>query len=963
MYKIFPFLIACLFSGQLMAQSSLQVKTYTLPNGFRVWLNEDHSQSSVFGGIVVNAGAKNCPATGIAHYFEHIMFKGTEKIGTIDYQAEKIYLDSIALRYDDLACCSDELQRREIQQEINRLSIKAAEYALPNEFDNLISTYGGSGLNAMTGYDYTIYFNTFIPSYIDQWLELNSERLLHPVFRLFQSELETVYEEKNMHEDSPYEVAMQKVLERFFNPHPYQYPVIGTSEYLKNPQLSQMRKFFEDYYVASNMGLLLCGDFDSEKILPVIREKFSRIRSGKAPILPLRPPAPIQGKETEQIRIPIPLIKISALAWRGVPNHSPDAPALSIACRLLSNSGSTGYLDRLSNEGKFLAAGVDQVNFNDAGMLVAYVVPKLFFQSTRKAQQLLLNEIEKVKNEEFTLEELEQQKLELKREFETQIENLTQRAHTMMEVFSQGKDWNEYLKTPGQIDKMTRTDIATVARKYFSSDYLIFKKKTGRYPKVHIPKPGFTPVVPPHRGENSAYASRMKEEALKQPIPLSRTVDLDKDVKTVSLAPLVTLYAHTNPVNDIFTLELCYKKGRDHDAALEPMSQYLEYLGTDSLPFQDFRQKLQKLGATLSFSTTEKDFKIQLSGFDKDLEVILSLVTHFMERVQEDPKQLKKVIDNEKIEQKTLKRDPGSIQNSLFEYVAFGKNSAYFRQLSPTEIKKTGSKAFIELFKKTTKTEYNIYYVGNTPDTLLTKLLRKYLQPEQIEEKGYLPPSFPVKTYASPIVFFIDNPKATQTIVSSYTPGPEGTNYQLRDIALLFNAYFGSSQSMTSLLFQEIREFRSFAYSAGSDYLLPSPLYPHQKGYLQTYLSTQTDKTLEALNVLDSLLKEMPCKPEKLLLAKQSLRNEIHNSYPSFRKLPERVAYRKEQGFSEDPNRQLLENLNNLNMDSLLEFYNRRIKNQITCYLIIGDARRVDKEKLKQYGEIREVKAKEIFPK
>ena len=129
------------------------------------------------------------------------MFKGTDRIGTIDYQAEKPWLDSISAQYDLLSQTHDEAERTKIQQHINELSLKASDYVIPNEFNRLISKYGGSGLNAGTGYDETFYYNSFLPQYMEQWCWLNSERLISPVFRGFQGELENVYEEKNRSAD------------------------------------------------------------------------------------------------------------------------------------------------------------------------------------------------------------------------------------------------------------------------------------------------------------------------------------------------------------------------------------------------------------------------------------------------------------------------------------------------------------------------------------------------------------------------------------------------------------------------------------------------------------------------------------------------------------------------------------------------------------------------------------------
>ena len=231
--------------SQFSKSAFLQVKEYTLDNELTIWLNEDHSQPKIFGAVVVKAGARDCPNTGIAHYFEHMMFKGTDKIGTTDYKAEKILLDNIADKYDILAETEDPEQRAQLQMVINDLSVRAAEYVIPNEFDRLISRYGGTKLNAGTSYDYTLYFNTFSPQYIAQWAEINSERLMNPVFRLFQSELETVYEERNMYGDAMASMAIQKITERYFYPHPYAYPIIGSAENLKNTRLSEKHSFSE----------------------------------------------------------------------------------------------------------------------------------------------------------------------------------------------------------------------------------------------------------------------------------------------------------------------------------------------------------------------------------------------------------------------------------------------------------------------------------------------------------------------------------------------------------------------------------------------------------------------------------------------------------------------------------------------------------------------------------------------
>ncbi|MDR0333754.1 MAG: insulinase family protein [Dysgonamonadaceae bacterium] len=658
MYKLIISLIALLWLQVVNAQSPLEVRTFTLDNGLTVWLNEDHTQASVFGAVVVKAGAKDSPATGIAHYFEHIMFKGTENIGTVDFESEKMYLDSISYQYSLLAQTTNDAYRREIQREINRLSIAAAQYAIPNEFNNLIEKMGGSGLNAYTSFDETVYFNRFVPQYINQWLELNSERLINPVFRLFQSELETVYEEKNMYSDMSFMVAFFKVLEKAFKPHPYQYHIIGESEHLKNPDLAAMEQFFRDYYVAGNMALILSGDFNSEEVMPVIVSTFGRLPTGNVPITETVEIPPFQGKQTERILVPIPMVKASALAWRGVPNGAPDENALNVAIKLLSNSNHTGYLDMLGTDGKLLMSGMMPMQLNEAGINIAFAVPKLFFQSYGKAERLVLNEINRIKNGDFTNEDLESVKLEMRREFETQLETVDRRGNMMINLFSQGKNWDDHLQEMNSINTLTKTDIMDIANCYFTENYLYLKKKTGRYKIEMVEKPGFAPILPPNRSESSEYALNLIAEAAENPVIRPRTIDFENDVKTIEITPLVTLYAVENPFNDVFRLQMNFRKGNHADNMVQFMSGYLNDLATDSLSRRGFQNGLRRLGATVDFSSDNDVFTVNIMGFEESIEPTLQYVAHFMQQVKPDKKAFRRMTTGQRMGRLFTKREP-----------------------------------------------------------------------------------------------------------------------------------------------------------------------------------------------------------------------------------------------------------------------------------------------------------------
>ncbi len=936
---------------------ALEVKEHKLKNGLTVWLNEDHSQPKVFGAVVVKAGAKDCPDTGIAHYFEHMMFKGTDKIGTVDYDAEKMLLDSIALKYDELAATEDEAARSQIQKEINELSIRSSDYVIPNEFNRLISKYGGSGLNAATSYDATIYFNTFSPQYMSQWAEINSERLLNPVFRLFQSELETVYEEKNMYGDFIGGPVMDRLLARYFAPHPYAYPIIGSTKNLKNPRLTEMRKFFEEYYVASNMGLILSGDFDTEAVLPVLEKTFSRIRPGEAPKHDIVALPPFKGKEKMKIKFPVPLVKAMGMGFRGVPANHEDQVALAVAVNMLNNANGTGFLDKLMVDRKIMASMAMNESMNEAGILAVAVIPKLMFQTYGGAEKLVWKEINRVKEGDFSDEIFNSLKQEQRRQYASNLENIDSRARIMMSLYSQGKSWEDYLQEVSGIDALTKEDVVRVARKYFSENYLCVTKTTGKYPKDNLTKPDFSPIVPKNSEASSEYAKQLEQLPVQEVKP--RFIDFQKDVETVSLTPLATLYATANPVTDIFTLNLVYQVGTLEQPKLMHLANYLQFLGTDSLSFHEFRTRLQVLGSTISFDATDKQFFMRITGFDKHFKETVQLAGDFIRHVKADDKQIRQVINDAKVTEKAFFESSDNIANALLEKVKYGEQSRFLTKLSLSEVKKLKGKELLDAFVQVRQTECDLLYCGTLPVAQVREEIEAFLPLKEITVAVNAPYHRDAKKYDKPTVYFMDMPTASQSIVYGYAKGEVTDDAWSRHAARLFSVYFGGD--MSSLMFQEIREFRSLAYRVSGRYILPPHKLEGKAGEFVTMLSTQSDKTLDALGIMNSLIHEMPEKEERISTVKQSIVNQVNNDFPSFREVPEKVAGFRRNGFDNDPSEALLSGISDMDMKDIIRFYRHNVRLKPVVYVIVGNSRRIDMKQLKTYGNVIRLRKKDIY--
>ena len=943
--------------SQFSKSAFLQVKEYTLGNELTIWLNEDHSQPKIFGAVVVKAGARDCPNTGIAHYFEHMMFKGTDKIGTTDYKAEKILLDNIADKYDILAETEDPEQRAQLQMVINDLSVRAAEYVIPNEFDRLISRYGGTKLNAGTSYDYTLYFNTFSPQYIAQWAEINSERLMNPVFRLFQSELETVYEERNMYGDAMASMAIEKITERYFYPHPYAYPIIGSAENLKNPRLSEMRRFFEKYYVASNMGLILSGDFHSEEVMPILSSTFGRLRTGNPPRREVVALPPFKGKEKVKVRIPMTFVKILAMGFRGVPANHPDQVALNVAVSLLNNSNGTGFLDKLTVEHKVMGAMAINQSMNEAGILGLLVFPKFLFQSYGAAEKLVWQQIKRVQQGDFSEETFRSLKLEQKREYASKLEDIHSRAEVMMRIFSQGKSWQDYLDEVKRIDALTRADVIAVAKKYFTENYLYVTKETGRYPKLALPKPNYAPIIPKNADASSDYVKQLERIPARETTP--HFLDFEQDVYRKQLTPLVTLYVTPNSVNDIFSLTLCHGVGKLERKELAKLAAYLPFVATESMSFEVFRSKLQELGSTLLFDVTDTDFRIMLNGFDSHLTETLTLLGDFMRHAKPDEKKLRQLIDEEKVVEKSLFHSSEHVADMLLEKVMYGDASRYLTKLSLGELKKLKGKQLIQCFQEIRRVACDVHYCGTLPEEEVAEAIRLCLPIEEVQVLSNWFYNRSLRHHERPTIYLMEMKEVTQSVIYAYMYLEPLSGQRDYHLARLFNSYFGGD--MSSLMFQEIREFRSYAYEVSARLKHPPLNHVEYPASFVMRLATQADKTVDAMEVLESLVRDMPQRPDRVESVKRTIRNWVNNEYPSSRSLSLKIAKFLHEGYQSDPNKDYVEVIEPMRMEEIMDFYEHHVQGGQLVYAIVGNSKQMDLSRLARFGEIIKVKKKDIY--
>ena len=951
MKRTLLFLIALLGCTTLFAQMGLKTKTYHLDNGLKVVLCENHDQPEIYGAVYVHAGSKNDPtdATGIAHYFEHMMFKGTDRIGTINWEKEKVYLDSISLMYDKLHETSDPAARETIQHKINELSLASTDYAIPNEVDVILTQMGGKSLNAGTAYDQTMYYNIFPSNQLSKWMDVYVERFRNPVFRLFQSELEAVYEEKNMYGDGPINAFQEYMFKETFGEHPYGRPIIGYTEHLKNPQPSKMREFYNTYYVANNMTLILVGDFNIEEVQPMIAEKFGTWRSGELPKEPTYTLPKFNGPTIKEVRM-TPM-KIGALIFPGIKNSDPDMIPLSMACSIFCN-GETGLADKLTLEGKLMGAILMPLSLEDYGANVMLIIPKLLGQSHEEAEALVFECLDQLKRGEFSDDLFEATRMDMLMSRIRATEDLRKLANLFLEMEGSGQTYEEFLAETERIKKITKEEVVAIANKYFGNDYLDVRSKMGFPEKDKVEKPNWKPIEAKNTNMKSDFAKMIEAEEVPEVTP--QVIKIGEDVKITDITDGFKLYSAINTANDIFELKFYFNYGTLNDPDLDRAASYFSMQGTETKPYQEFALELQKMGASIDAYASENNFIVTITGFEKDLEKLLEMCYEKLYHPSNDESQIAIIADGERMNIQTQKDDASTWSRAVINYAWYGEKSPYLNHSSIKEWSKRSGEDLLAEIAEALKYDGYVTYSGNQYPHVMVASIKAHrilpLKPLKGEEKVLVE-----KQFTEPQVFFAPNKKFRQSNIWFYVPGEKLTK-QDEALSILFSKYFGTD--MYSIVFQEIREFRSLGYTAYANY--DYDYLERKPGYLYGFLGTQGDKTFDGIDAFSGLIKDMPERLEKFNASKEALLKARASNYFGFRSKPSVVHTWIKEGYDHDPRAEFTEIIRKAEYKDVASFYNRMIHDRPVVIMLSGP-KSVSKKELGKYGTVTKLKYKNIF--
>lgn len=932
----------------------MKVRIYTLENGLKLYLSQNTNEPTFTSFITVKAGSTYDPAdnTGLAHYLEHLMFKGTPNLGTVDWEKEKPLLDEIEELYEAHKAEPTEEGKKAIYKKIDSLSFEAAKYASPNEFDKAISSIGGKSTNAFTSNEVTAYMNVIPANEIEKWVKLERERFGNLVLRLFHTELETVYEEFNRGQDSDGRKAYQAMNKAVFAGHPYgDQTTIGEAEHLKNPSMKNIREYWSTYYVPNNIAICLSGDVEYEKTVELFKKHWGDMKPSEnlshpsfAKLDPIAEPivTDVYGPDKEFLM----------MAFRLDGQKSSDADYGEIFANLLSN-GKAGLMDlNLVQQQKILdaRAGVDFMN--DYGKLSIRATLR-DGQTMEEAKQLILSQIELVKKGEFNDETFNSIVNNLRKN-EIQSNESNWRVYKLLSAFISDIDWYEQSQRLSRLDAITKEGLVQFANEKFGNNYIVVRKNLGEDTTiVKVEKPEITPIEM-NTDTVSAFLADFKAQNSPELQPVF--IDFEKDIKHDNIHGNLTFDYIENEESELFRLMYILELGSNHDKIAAMAYEYLPYLGTSKYSAAEFQQELYKNGLDFGVYSGSDRTYVYMAGLKKSTEKGIELLEHILADAQPDTEAYTKFVEGELKKREDAKLEKWQIQYRYMPaFAKYGKINPYTNVLSEEELKAIDPKVLTEKVAEISTMEHRVFYYGNDDLAAVKTMLEKWHP--KTESLKPIPASMELveqETNENKI-FFVNRDQVQTDLL--FVCKEQQLNKSVIPVASWFNSYYGSG--LSSVFFQEIREAKGLAYTAYCRYDTPNE--PNKSHYFSGYIGTQPDKLNMALKSATDLLTEMPLIENQI----EASRVNILKTIASDRKVKDQKYFyylsNIKKGFNYDTRKDTYDYMQTAKQDDLISFFNNSIKGNNYTYMIMGNKKDIDFESLKKYGPVTEISLEDLF--
>jgi predicted Zn-dependent peptidase len=932
----------------------LGVRIYTLPNGLTVMTSVNKNEPRIYTMIATKAGSKHDPAdnTGLAHYLEHMLFKGTDKFGTKDWEKEREQLSKIDALYEKYNKTTDDETRKFIYRQIDSVSLIASSYAIANEYDKMVSAIGATGTNAFTSVEQTVYINDIPSNQIENWLKIEAERFSNPALRLFHTELEAVYEEKNISLDNDNRKVYEALLSGLFTNHAYgTQSTIGTVEHLKNPSLVKIRDYFKQYYTPNNMAIILAGDLDPDAAVALIEKNFGYMIAREVPPYKF---APEPNRNSPTIKEVVGPDSESLLIGFRLPGaNTASAVLLELIDYILSN-GKAGLIDlNITKKQRALNAYSSAWINKDYSIHLLGAKP-LEGQTLNDLKNLLLEQIEALKNGNFDEKLLNAIINNFKVEQIREAESSSGRANRMMRAFCVEKEWSKEVNAINQLSKITKEDIKNFVNEYYNSDYVVVYKRVGEDVNVRkIQKPEITPIEI-NREDISEFAAKIISTSPPELKPVF--INFDKDIKKQYSKGVMINHIKNND-NALFSLYYVLDMGKMHNIKLPIAVDYMKYAGTTKYTAEQISQEFYNLACEFGFSTADDKTYVYISGLEENFEKAVALFEHLLSDIQPEQQVVDEMVERMLKQRADAKLNKSSIfWGAMRNYLTYGSENPYKYILSESDLRGINAVELCEIIKNATSYNHTVYYHGNREMKKLTKYLSKSHRVPKVFNITPSLKTFERRNTEGNKVYFVDY-KMVQADMLWLSKQDDAYDIELSPVIGVFNEYFGGG--MSSIVFQTIRESKALAYSTFSRYTPPSN--PQDPYYISAYVGTQSDKLSDAYHAMNKLLKDMPISESKLATAISSIRAQIQTERTTGTAIL--FAYIEAQKFGR--NKELREviynNLDHVTLETISTFHKSHHSISKFDKAIMGSKERISEDTLRSLGDLEVLTIDELF--
>ncbi len=928
------------------------LRLYTLKNGLKVYLSKNNDEPKIQTYIAVRAGSNYDPkeTTGLAHYLEHMVFKGTDKFGTANWEKEKEYLAKISDLYEKHKAEKDPEKKKEIYKEIDQVSLEASNYSIANEYDKVTASIGAEGTNAHTWVEETVYHNKIPANELNKWLKLEGDRFSKLVLRLFHTELEAVYEEFNRGQDNDGWKKFETMLDGLFPTHPYgQQTTIGTSDHLKNPSMVAIHNYFNKYYVPNNMAMVLVGDLDFDKTIKMVDNTFGKLERKEV----VHPTLPVEKPIAEPIVKEVfgPTAENMSLTFRTGKMGSKDEKMVTLIDMMLANSQAGLFDLNLNQKQKVQRAGSFAIFFTEYGLHNMDGNPKEG-QSLEEVKDLLLEQIDKIKKGEFEDWMLDAVINDLKLSQLQEYENSSDLASSYYNAFIHHQNWKDRVQFLDELKKITKQEVVDFANQFYKDNYVVVYKRKGTDKNiVKVENPGITPVKV-NRELQSDYIKQFLSEKSEELKPLF--VDYKKEIQKKKLGNGLEVAYVENKTNDLFDLNFIFDMGRDHNKQLSLAVGYLDFLGTDNLSPENVKKEFYKLGISYGVQAQGDKSYVYISGLKENLAKGLELLEDLWANAQADQETYDKYIAKILKDRKNGKTQKGNILwNGLFNYGKYGENSRLRNIYTADELKAINPEDLVALVKELKNYKQRVFYYGNDVDAAVLAMNNSHKLIDELKE--YPTPVKYEESKTGGNVYFTDYDMVQSELIFV----GKGDTFDAKKLAVsrVFNAYFGSG--LSSIVFQEIRESKSLAYSAFAAY--SNARKKDDSNYIYAYVGTQANKLPEAVDAMLELMTDMPKAEKQFQSAKESVLKRIAAERITKSEIFWNYENLKDRGIENDNREEIYKEVQNITLEDLSDFFNNNIKGTEYTTLVIGNKKDLKVDALKKLGKITELDVDYLF--